>query len=838
MSSSSETESESLVRKSPDKATNPLASDSHPPKTLTLESPNQTPLDLDGEDDASEDIPSPPPSAGKTAGISVYRRRAKRKTSSYRKRKGPQKKKKSTKKLEVLIENLKPIPFSPEKDLDFSSHEKLLKRLGLWDFVHLEFDREIRSDLVAQLIATFNPSSRGSYVNDAKVMVNRADLARALKLPARKGVATAESADPKESEESIAFILELVSHWVFLHDDTYMVPREVLNWMNIIKDGNLEKLDWATMMWFMVEKELMRAPQLTDCYYASHLQCLIRSQKEELLLPEAGGSEDESLVEIDVKEDYREELEEEVDAAGDSCMKEAEDNVDPKADDLQEKNTELSLAGEGEGNVVTEHDLKLSLGGEDETGEEAVEKVNEEAVEKVEDRVVEKVGEEVVEKVDEEVVEKVDEEVVEKAHEEAVEKEGKDEGKETEEERVGDVNLMDYEGCKEENDEPDQWLFGKGDDGNSGLFLRQCSFGVELNKDLGYEDERQREGGDEEEVGREEDGEEEEEEELEEEERGDIEEDEEEEMDEEEQEEDLGDQDGDFHISPKGLSLEAFPSEGLLHSLEGGHMSLGSGMPIRDPLAGDFVSSRDDLRMPTRHIGTSKREMSHEDDHHNLHFSNKRFRMDGTWDNGKSSSEEDTCPELQIQVLAGKAMARRIAKEQEAAMSQQILMSEVQQRDNAIEHLQKARAEERNMKDMEVYRLDQELRMMDSLLRSYRSALKETRKAYADYRARYPKPHDPVYKEVAGTGGLVISATELEKQRLKREEEDRMILLDIQTQLKDFEEWWDRKFTEFGDNVNAMANKLLSLEEGTKLLKESHAKRKLSKPPECTEADS
>ncbi|CAL5336818.1 unnamed protein product [Camellia sinensis] len=196
------------------------------------------------------------------------------------------------KKLQTLTSNLKPIPFVPSKTLDFDKHEKLLKRLGLWDFVHIEFDRNIRVDLISQLIATYDSRLRCSYVNEFRIMVNRADLARAFKLPVKKdkGNASALLSSSSEavdldsevlSDESVAFIEDFLSNWVLLHEDMWMMPSEVLNWTRAIKDGHPEKVDWAGLIWFMVEKELNQGQQLEDCYYASHLQYLMKSQREE-----------------------------------------------------------------------------------------------------------------------------------------------------------------------------------------------------------------------------------------------------------------------------------------------------------------------------------------------------------------------------------------------------------------------------------------------------------------------------------------------------------------------------------------------------------------------------
>ena len=50
------------------------------------------------------------------------------------------------------------------------------------------------------------------------------------------------------------------------------------------------------MVWYMVEKELNATPSLRNCYYASHLQCLLECQREELL------KEESVKMEIDAKE--------------------------------------------------------------------------------------------------------------------------------------------------------------------------------------------------------------------------------------------------------------------------------------------------------------------------------------------------------------------------------------------------------------------------------------------------------------------------------------------------------------------------------------------------------
>jgi hypothetical protein len=207
----------------------------------------------------------------------------KRKKCNDKKRK--QQEEKSKKKLKVLVETLKLVPFKPLKTLDFACYESLLKTLGLWDFVHLEFDQDMDYDLVAQLIASYSAGGKCSYINGSRIKLSRADLARSLKLPNKKErvVILDEDKEFLESDESISVVEDVISNWMLLHcDDAWMMPDEVVEWMKGIKKKQLDKLDWAGLMWFMVEKELKAEPPLGDCFYASHLQMVIRSQKIDL----------------------------------------------------------------------------------------------------------------------------------------------------------------------------------------------------------------------------------------------------------------------------------------------------------------------------------------------------------------------------------------------------------------------------------------------------------------------------------------------------------------------------------------------------------------------------
>ncbi|KAK4398096.1 hypothetical protein Sango_1285100 [Sesamum angolense] len=247
-------------------------------------------------------------------------------------------------KLQTLMTKLNPIPFIPHKLLDFAKHEKLLKKLGLWHFVHVDFDRNIRVDLIAQLVATYNPKLRSSYVNDFRIMVNRADLARAFKLPLKKdkgnvGGAEVDLDSEALSDDSIGFIVELVLDWMLLHEDMWMMPNEVMDWLKLIKDGHPEKVDWAGLFWFMVEKELKQGGQLRDCYYASHLQHLIKFQREEVFLKE-------EPADAEAKEEEDEVNDEDVKVSG---------AVDSPQEDCEMggPSTELKLGQDGDTEEVT-----------------------------------------------------------------------------------------------------------------------------------------------------------------------------------------------------------------------------------------------------------------------------------------------------------------------------------------------------------------------------------------------------------------------------------------------------------------------------------------------------
>lgn len=721
------------------------------PQIQTIPDPDSTNPNHDQEDTLMDEDPThpqieddPEPEPPSPAATTVRRGHKRKKFGGKR---TAAQKRKSQEKFEVIIQTLKPIPFVPDKVLDFESHKSLLERLGLWGFVHIEFDSVIRKDLVAQVIASYNSTQRCSFVNDVKIMVNRAELGRAFKLPKKNSAAGGSVVDVGElSAEDIAFLDELASNWMLLHDDTHIMTKDVMQQLGLIKEGNLEKMDWAGLMWSMLEKEL-KATHPEECYYASHLQHLIKSQHKELfeetLVVEVEGEGEEGVVKDEEEEGEAKDEEEEEDGVV------VKDEVDGSGD--------VKMGGVEENQVqeLEEHNIELSLGQD-----------------------------------------KVETLPVEKEHGEG-------------------EQMMDFEQSKKE--ETEMWFLGQKN------YVGEPSLRPCHNRD--------RKGMDCEQV-KEDEGEEEE-----------HEQEEEEEDDVEEDEHDVG-----FHFSTKH-HLEGMPSGtgSSIQAMEAVQMPFGSGIHLHDSSVGDFLSARDDPQMihgsslfgngHKRDIG-----LDNHNSHHTLNGSNKRLRSDSPW--SSQPIDFEGCME-QMQHFMEKARMMYASKDQaaeESAANQQVLLNELQRRDEMVAHLQKARIDQTQKTQIEVYRLEKELYMMQSLVEGYRKALKETQKAFADYRARCPQADEPLYKDVPGSGGLVLSVMDLEKERLRKEEEERIqlreLLRDFEKNCKDIEEEWLGQvgiLNEHLSRVESLSDKLQALDEKVKHLKEANAKGKISDPLESVE---
>ncbi|EFH56242.1 predicted protein [Arabidopsis lyrata subsp. lyrata] len=607
----------------------------------------------------------------------------KRKKKNDKKRK--QQEEKSKKKLKVLVQTLKLVPFKPFKTLDFARYESVLKTLGLWDFVHLEFDQDMDYGLVAQLIAYYSPEGRCSYINGSRIKLSRADLARALKLPNKRErvVILDEDKELLESDELISFVNEVVSNWMLLHcDDAWMMPDKVVEWKKSIKEKQLDKLDWAGLMWFMVEKVLKAEPPLGDCFYASHLQMVIRSQKIDLFREQ----------DLKVKDDI---------AALNLRMD------DGASDSKEEK-------------CVEEGMIELNLG-----------KVT------------------------------VSEMAAEEEHHPEEQAMDLEENKE---------QPKDLQETKEEGD--GKWL----------LRYERNRTGHKKVGEYELEDEIEKDGEK---------------------------------------------HNGGFLLFPNGETLH---QENLMLG-DTSPLGYNSELQIHGNSTGDFMRSRAVMHMvPGRsHFrNDNKREIDHENDI-SYHFDNpastKRLKTP-YWDD--KPVPFDVCME-QIKHLADKAKLSYAEKDRacgESNMREQMLLNELQRREEIIQQLHKKTYEEEHKKDVEIYKLENELRMMTSVLAWYQKALKETQKACRKHRKVCPLRDKPIYRDVKGTGGLVLSTAEIEKLRLKEEKEEGMRRALIERQVEEFGSLWIKEYeVNLKKKVELLDEKLTGFQNKVNLLKETVSRR-------------
>ncbi|XP_047948642.1 probable serine/threonine-protein kinase kinX [Salvia hispanica] len=763
--------------------------------------------DEEGEEaDSSMDLRIEPPIADLHVSAALASPAARRGSFKRKKGKAKGKGKPNARRLQVINEklqnlrsNLRPVPFIPSKIIDFGVHDRVLKKLGLLDFARIEFDRTVRVDLIAELIANYNHKSRSSCVNGWSVKVNRADLARALRLKRDKGNVEVDLDGEDWGADAVGFVVGFVEDWLLLHEDMWMMPNEVMNWMKSIRDGHPEKVDWAGMLWFMVEKELRQGGGLRDCFYASHLQYLIRHQRPEVFLVEdPGNGEGDSVAEVMVVDDGDDEVavkeSDVVESVGDGrddevTVKESDvvESVGDGRDDevaVKESDVVESVRDGRDDSVVEGPSTKLTLG-QDSEKEEEEEEVKE------------------VEMMDAEKYEESDAEEGGDKHEHEHEHEH-EHGHEHEHEHE---HVHEHEQEHEQEQEQREWLLdGKNDRGE--LFLQRCTAENESTEEFGGFGGRKDEEEEEEMDG--------------------------EEDEEEEEEEDMdGDEEGDdFHhvFNSDSLDGDGFTGNFIqgIESNQIGFTSLEQHLPNASTVGVRADVQQHIASAPSFFNNSGKRVIEHDYDH-GVNDISKRLRINEPADFGM-------CME-QIQQMAQRARMLYEEREQAAeqsGMNQQILMNELQKRDAMIEHLHKVRVDEMQKKDFEINRLERELYLIGSVLSGYRKALKEVKKSFAEYKERAQLPEESTYKD-AGPGGLMLTAAEMERQRKKREEEFRVNCLIVEQKAREVEEEYSARFDGFVDRINLFDRRLISLEEDAKELVASYSSKK--KIPEAEEGE-
>ncbi|KAF2607287.1 hypothetical protein F2Q68_00045038 [Brassica cretica] len=309
-----------------------------------------------------------------------------------------------------------------------------------------------------------------------------------------------------------------------------------------------------------------------------------------------------------------------------------------------------------------------------------------------------------------------------------------------------------------------------------------------------------------------------------------------EDLEEEETEEDKERNEGGFPFFPNGDSLHG---DGMLGDVS--PLRFASGLQMHgNSTGGHFLASRVDMHMAmgSGSNTNNKRQIDHENDMSYHNPDGKRMRTEEpSWD--EKPQPVEVCVD-QILLWAEKARMSCAQKDREraqSAMNQEYLMSELQRKDEMIHDLERSKYEEQQRKDLMIYRLESELRMMTSVLEGYRKALKETKKASAEHRKRCPLRDDkPVYKDVKGSGGLVLSVAEIEKMTLKREGEDRMTRARIERQIEEFGSEWFKVFQEQMDAVESLNERLIVVENEVKICRETLSESKNDEPSEAVAA--
>lgn len=782
------------------------------------------------------------------------------------------------KKLGSFLKLVNFMPFIPGKTLDFDKYEHLLKSLHLWDFVHIKFDDEVRADLIGQFIVSYeNTPKRFCLVNGNRIYIGRALFVKALNLPkanikkekivgsAVEAAIDLDSEGERVSDDCIKFLEDLVWNWVVLHGDDWVMPNEIKGWMGLIRAGYPDKVDWGGLFWFMVENELKQRDQLRKCYYSSHLQYYIKYQRKGVFdeevrkfvanegIKEEGklsSEEDNKQVEVEEINFQQEEGIKVVANEGineDSKLFNEKDNEEVEVDEIKKDEDLLEEPGKVEQKLLGEEDLL----GEKPHEVEVVEKVNE--------------GPNVAE------AEKLKEDA-DGSFFELIKEEGNDvlgPNKElalrqqdlVDKEKINGVEMMDVDECKEKKQ--DGWIFAGNDHGRK-PFLRPCILGddneegeQEVEQLEIKEGEQMVEGQqclpawrlmeDEEHIQRGEQMEEVEHiqglEHVEAEEADDVDEVEVDELDvddteeqlevEDEEDEDEELEDGVEHNippnygSPQGADL---PGD-LLQAFETAQLPLNmQGQQIHENSPMEFFASHAETHLmmggPSTYGNGHKRAIDYEQDTSHLNESKKRIRTEVGWD--QKTSDFGFCMS-QAEQLMEKAKIMYAEKEQaynQIDMNQQYLLRELQQRDNYIESLERSKNEVVLKKDAEIYRLERELGLLAELVSGYREALKENRKAFLEYRQRCQLPEEPIYKD-AGPGGLVLSVTELEKQRQQQENEDKLKRLMIEQKFTEALEGYSNQFEVLLGKVQMVdMDRLTPIENEVKLLKELYAAKR------------
>ncbi|KAM7266226.1 hypothetical protein ACFE04_004123 [Oxalis oulophora] len=114
-----------------------------------------------------------------------------------------------------------------------------------------------------------------------------------------------------------------------------------------------------------------------------------------------------------------------------------------------------------------------------------------------------------------------------------------------------------------------------------------------------------------------------------------------------------------------------------------------------------------------------------------------------------------------------------------------------------------------------------------------RVVLKETQRKFSEYRERCHLQGEMRVKDVPEFEGLVLSTMELEKQRMKQEEDEKILCLLVEKKTKEIEDEWMDKLDSCKNTINLLDDKLLGAENEAKLIMGSLVKVKKDEVAEC-----
>ncbi|KAI7756261.1 hypothetical protein M8C21_011628 [Ambrosia artemisiifolia] len=730
-----------------------MAGDHHPPLlTVVLTCPLTDPHNNPKPTSLSPPLTSP---------SSRDRRRDRRKSGSNRW---------LAQKIQTLTNIINPIPFVPKLLSNHHKHEHILKRLGLYNFSKVQLDRNINTDLLVQLIVSYNSKKKCSYVNGKRVKVNKVELAKALELPlpvVLKDGGVNVNDVCCYSDEEIGFIEDFVFNWVLLHEESWVMPVELVNGTRCVRDGCPEKLDAASLVWYKVEKELSQGVKLVDCYYASHLQRLIRVQYGEGFVDGGGEEQDgkvivqenrggvslgcdgEMMVEkIEGRVDRENDLGERVLRSGESgdlgTKKEGkvsivrEDRVELNLGPHVEEIVDVREDGEMDGDSEGVENVKVDGGHEKKGHEEKVKvpMVQEDGIDLNLGRDVEKDDETMVDAEEcEEVeveVEKIEEQVnQENDLGECVLKRCRSNDLETKVEKVADEHEE-----KEEHEKEETVLIVQEED-------VELTLGVDVEKVVDQDVRKYDETMVDVEEGK-----------LVDEQIEQV------EVEDDDEEEGGGDDGGRF---VEGFDLEAnddtMDRDGLNDQIP--YSSHGvSAIDLFGSRNGSFMSHGG----PSFFSNSGKRVMELEEQTHHLDRNGKRLKAGETWD--REQNDFGSCMVQAHQWVEKAKMIHNSTEEYYVnyKFHQDAAMNELQNRHLGMEMSIRSKNEELAKTNDELFRLERELYLMRDLVTGYRKALIDTRVKFSDYRKRVALQQKPLYKD-AGPSGMVLSTRELEEKR-------------------------------------------------------------------------